>query len=394
MKFKLLTKLLVLTFVLSKCAYAADDEHDHDHSAHSDEKFYGHVGIRLHADHVNDAGEGEEEVNELYTHSHIELGSRIAESLNIDTNLKIEGEPGGHSHGGVSRTHDGESRIFEDHPLIVESLTLTYNREDFSAYLGKFNPKVGLDYHSFPGLWSYSMIEEYKIAERIGAGIKYGTNLEDFGTHQLNISAFHADTTFLSDSLLDQRGHTSKKDGGLGNTEDFDSYAISLGGKDFYSLNNNVAERVSYRLGYAHQEAGSTESDEERYSASLVYKEKFSEGISKTFIVEYMNIDHYGGETGHDRSYFTASLGLKMDRWNFATTYSFVDNDVKEEEEEEEEEGHEHSEHEGDDGKILQISIGYAVTPAVEINFGFKRADEEAEVNERFGLGLRYSFEL
>ena len=43
MKFKLLTKLLVLTFVLSKCAYAADDEHDHDHSAHSDEKFY--VGI-------------------------------------------------------------------------------------------------------------------------------------------------------------------------------------------------------------------------------------------------------------------------------------------------------------------------------------------------------------
>jgi hypothetical protein len=107
-----------------------------------------------------------------------------------------------------------------------------------------------------------------------------------------------------------------------------------------------------------------------------------------------MNIDHYGGETGHDRSYFTASLGLKMDRWNFATTYSFVDNDVKEEEEEEEEEGHEHSEHEGDDGKILQISIGYAVTPAVEINFGFKRADEESEVNERFGLGLRYSFEL
>ena len=154
---------------------------------------------------------------------------------------------------------------------------------------------------------------------------------------------------------------------------------------------NNIAERVSYRFGYAHQEAGSTESDEERYSASIVYKEKFSEGISKTFIIEYMNIDHYGGETGHDRSYFTTSVGLKKDRLNFATTYTFVDNDVKEEEEE----GHEgHGENEGADGKILQISIGYAVTPAVEVNFGFKRADEEAEVNERFGLGLKYSFEL
>ena len=391
MKIKTLIKLFTLIALLQGVSHAADDDHDHDHSAHADEPFYGHVGIRLHADHVNDAGEGEEEVNELYTHSHIELGSRIAEGLNIDTNLKIEGEAGGHSHGGVSRTHDGESRIFEDHPLIVESLTLTYSHEDFSAYLGKFNPKVGLDYHSFPGLWSYSMIEEYKIAERIGAGFKYGANLDDFGTHQLNISAFHVDTTFLSDSLLDQRGHTSKEDGGLGNTEDFDSYSISLGGKDFYSLDNNIAERLSYRFGYAHQEAGTAESDEERYSTSIVYKENFSEGINKTFIIEYMNIDHYGGETGHDRSYFTASLGLKKDRWNFATTYTFVDNDVKEEEEE----GHEgHGENEGADGKILQISIGYKVTPDVEVNFGFKRADEEAEVNERFGLGLKYSFEL
>ena len=57
---------------------------------------------------------------------------------------------------------------------MVESLTLTYSHEDFSVYLGKFNPKVGLDYHSFPGLYSYSMIEEYKIAERIGAaGVKF-----------------------------------------------------------------------------------------------------------------------------------------------------------------------------------------------------------------------------
>jgi hypothetical protein len=42
-----------------------------------------------------------------------------------------------------------------------------------------------------------------------------------------------------------------------------------------------------------------------------VYKEKFSEGISKTFIIEYMNIDHYDGEEAHDRSYFTSSLGFK-----------------------------------------------------------------------------------
>ena len=391
MKLKSIIQFFAIMLLMHGVAFSADDEHDHDHSAHSDEPFYGHVGIRLHADHVSDAGEGDEEVNEIYTHSHIELGSRIAEGFNIDTNLKIEGEAGGHSHGGVSRTHDGESRFFEDHPLIVESLTLTYSKDEFSAYVGKFNPKVGLDYHSFPGLWSYSMIEEYKIAERIGAGVKFGANFDDFGTHQLNVSGFHADTTFLSDSILDSRGHTSKADGGLANTEDFDSYAISIGGKDFYSLDNNIAERVFYRLGYAHQKAGvGNESDEDRYSVSFGYKENFSEGISKTLIFEYMDIEHYSGETGHDKSYFTTSLGLKMYPWSFATTYTFIDNNVQEEEEEEEG----HSDAEGEDAKLLQISIGYSISSAMKVHFGFKRTDEEAEVTERFGLGFNYMFEL
>ena len=92
MKIKIFIKFFVIAALMNGPLYAgADDEHDHDHSAHSDEPFYGHVGIRLHADHVNDAGEGDEEVNEMYTHSHIELGSRIAEGFNIDANLKIEG---------------------------------------------------------------------------------------------------------------------------------------------------------------------------------------------------------------------------------------------------------------------------------------------------------------
>jgi hypothetical protein len=374
--------LIIMVFVFQSNSYA-EDGHDHDHAAHSDEPFYGHVGIRLHADHISDANEGDEEVNEVYTHSHIELGSKISKGFNIDTNLKVEGEPGGHAHGGVRRTHDGESRFFEDHPLIVESLTLTYKNENFSAYIGKFNPKVGLDYHSFPGLYSYSMIEEYKIAERIGGGIKYSADLEDFGTHQLNVSSFFADTTFLSDSFIDQRGHTSKEDGGLANTEGFDSYAISVGGKDFYSLNNNIAERIFYRLGYAHQEAAiGNEEDEVRYSISLGYKENFSDRISKTLIFEYMDIEHYSGEEAHDRSYFSTSLGLNLHPWSFATTYTFVDNDAPEEPDE------------NHDGKLLQISIGYSLSEKLKLDFGFKRTDEEAEVTERFGLGLKYVFEL
>ncbi len=382
MESRSIIKFSILIVFLQGISYAADDGHDHDHSAHSDEPFYGHIGIRLHADHISDSADGSENINEMYTHSHIELGAKIAEGFNIDTNLKVEGEPAGHAHGGVRRTADGNSRFFEDHPLIVESLTITYRHKDLSAYFGKFNPKVGLDYHSFPGLYSYSMIEEYKIAERVGVGLNFSVSLNDFGTHKLDLSSFFADTTFFSDSLIDQRGHTSKEDGGLANTEDFDSYAISIGGKDFYSLNNNISERIFYRLGYALQKKGVTnDNDETRYSISLGYRENFKSQISKTLIFEYMDINHYNGEAGHDRSYFTSSLGLKLFPWSLSTTYTFVDNVADEADE-------------GADGKLLQISVGYSVTEKLNLNFGFKRTDEELEVTERFGLGLRYSYEL
>ena len=143
------------------------------------------------------------------------------------------------------------------------------------------------------------------------------------------MSSFFADTTFLSDALIDQRGHTSKEDGGLANTEDLDSYAISIGGKDFYSLDNNIVERLSYRIGYALQKKGSTnDNDETRYSISLSYKENFINQISKTLIFEFMEINHYDGEAAHDRSYFTSSLGLKLYPWSFDTSYQFIDNDA------------------------------------------------------------------
>ena len=65
MKLKSIIQFFAIMLLMHGVAFSADDEHDHDHSAHSDEPFYGHVGIRLHADHVSDAGEGYEEVNEI-----------------------------------------------------------------------------------------------------------------------------------------------------------------------------------------------------------------------------------------------------------------------------------------------------------------------------------------
>jgi hypothetical protein len=95
-----------------------------------------------------------------------------------------------------------------------------------------------------------------------------------------------------------------------------------------------------------------------------------------------MDINHYNVEAGHDRSYFTSSLDLKLYPYNFTTTYTFIDNNAPGEEAE------------GADGKVLQISVGYSISESLNVSFGFKRADEELEVTERFGLGLKYNFDI
>ena len=186
-----------------------------------------------------------------YSHSHLELGMRVNSKISINSNIKIEGEPAGHAHGhseeAGSETSNG-NKIFAKHPLLVEQLTINFENENYSIYAGKFNPAVGFDYHNFPGIFGYQVIESYLIRERIGLGAKFRQDAGDLGQHTLNFSSFFADTTALSNSILFQRGTTSKKDGGLSNTEDFRSYSISLNGSDFYSLDNNIVEGTVLRL--------------------------------------------------------------------------------------------------------------------------------------------------
>ena len=261
---------LPMLVLLSAPVYAAGG-HDHGDHSKGGKGFYSHVDVKTHFDRIVDADEANEEFDEAYTHSHMELGMRFNSKLSINANIKIEGEPAGHHHGHGAEEeehHDEEEgehheeaaaaatdKMFDDHPLLIEQITVNFDDEHYSLYAGKFNPVVGFDYHNFPGMFGYQIIESYVIRERIGFGAKLKHDAGDLGRHTLNFSTFFADTS-LSDSLLHARGNTSKEDGGISNTEDFQSFSVSLGGTDFYSLDNNIAEGLTYGLGYARQAAG------------------------------------------------------------------------------------------------------------------------------------------
>lgn len=382
----MLKNLLIISFLftLSAPSYAAEG-HDHGSHAKNDEPFYGHLDVKIHADRITQAEEADEKFDESYTHSHLELGMRVNSKILIKSNIKIEGEPAGHAHGHEAEGETGSSganKIFVDHPLLVEQLMISFEENNYSIYAGKFNPVVGFDYHNFPGLFGYQVIESYVIRERIGLGAKLTQDIGDLGRHTFNVSSFFADTTALSKSVLFNRGSTSKSDGGLSNTEDFRSYSISLSGSDFYSLNNNFVEGLSYGLGYAKQAASvGNERDEVRYSQSLGYKYRLSENLDTKFIAEQMTINYLGGEAAHDRNYTTVGLGFNYKSWNLGTSYTNIKNNADEAAE-------------SHDGHIRQVSVGYAFSNGVDFKLGYKNSDEDNEKSTRIGALLSYSYDF
>lgn len=372
-------------------------EHDHTHHDHNhahfkkNSPFYGHLDIQVHADSVKEAGGSDKRYDDVYTHSHLELGAILGNGISINTNIKIEGEPSGHSHSHHSHSHSHHShshshhkhsnnRLFKDHPLLVEQLTLNYDRDHFLVYVGKFNPVIGFNYHDFPGIYGYQTIEGYSIREKIGLGGALKYHAGNYGDHKLDFSTFIADRTILSDSIMFKRGRTTKEKGGVSNSESL-SYAISMSGSNFYSLNNNIVEGLSYRLGYAKQAADiNSKYDETRHSISFAYRHQLSKELIAKLLFEYMNINHLNGEEKHNRSHNTLALKLSYKKWNIGSSYSYIKNKK------------DASKHPNDN--VFQISAGYIFDNNIGFDIGYQRKLEENKKTKRTGLLLSYNYEF
>jgi hypothetical protein len=381
LSFKIYSLVTALSFLPALAV--AGDGHNHGNASHSPQGaagFYGHLDTKIHSDIVYNAEEKDEEISELYSHTHLDLGYVFSTGLSLNSVIELEGEPAGHDHGGGGNAAEGHSRFFDDHTLKIRDLNIRYETDQFGVMAGKFSPVVGFDYHQFPGIYGYQVIHEYALREKIGLGANLKLDMGDFGKHKLEASSFFADTSFLSGALFNHQDPVEKQDGGVSNTEDLSSFAVSLGGKDFYSLNNNIVQGLSYRLGFAHQAAGkNNEEDENRYSVSLNYKHRFTKDLEGRMIGEIMHIRHLNGEAAHDRTWHTAGLEITYKNWNVGSTWSHIRNDNSVEIDE------------AIDGDIVQASIGYEFDSGVFLGVGYKYQDEENEENHRVGALVSYS---
>ncbi len=331
-----------------------------------------HIDAKLHMDKVVKAERSDEEVYEGYSHSHMAVRLIVPEGLSLETEIVLEGEPG-YEHG----ERGGQGAFFGEHELVFEEFTLNFEREfgaaNFFLYGGKFAPVVHLDSEEFSGVYGYRLTREYEIEQRIGLGGGIKLNAEDLGKHGFDASFFAEDTTIFS-NVDGMRRH--RRDGGVSNTGDLSSYALSLSGGDFHTLRDGVAaflvEGFSYRIGYAKQARGAGgERDESRWSFSARRIRQLTENFFFNLAKETVIIKNFEGQANRDIKRTSFALDLDWKLWTPAGGYALIENSSDR------------------DGSIFNFSLSRAIGKA-KIGIGYQRVKDRGEVVGRIGTLLSY----
>lgn len=146
-----------------------------------------------------------------------------------------------------------EDREFEDHGLYAEELYLRHDFGAFAIAAGKFDPGFGFAWDLAPGVFGVDFAEDYELTERLGAAVEIPLGLGG-GEAVFTLAAFAADRTFLSDSLIANRGDLDEADGGVSNTDAPESFVASLAGE---------AGGVSWTVAARRQAEGDGDADDE-----------------------------------------------------------------------------------------------------------------------------------
>ena len=268
----------------------------------------------------------------------------------------------------------GEDRFFEDEGIFVEDLYLDYAFARHGLRGGKFTPAFGIGWDITPGIYGTDFAEAgYEFAERIGIAGRAGFEIESAGAYTLTAHAFFLDTTFLSQSLGRGRGATDRGDGGVSNTEDLSSYALTLDGEKVAGIDG-----LGARISYVRQAKGvDNEKDEKGISAALWHELKLGEDLTLPPIVEYVHFDDAEGVDGQDRDFLTVAGQLGWRSWNLTLAYTGRDTETS-------------GVAEIDDYQF-QVSAGYSFKFGVDIDVGWQIVEESGVETQRLGVLVAYT---
>ncbi len=205
----------------------------------------GSITIEVENDYTFDSDDvTADETNDLYNTT--EAAVSLLFSAQTSLNATVLFEP-------IRDPARFESREFEDHGLYAEEIYLRHDFGAFAVLAGKFDPAFGFAWEAAPGLYGADFAEDYELTERLGGAVEVPLTL---GATEavFTLAAFAADRTFLSDSLISERGDTDEADGGVSNTDAPESFVAALSGE---------ADDLGWTVAFRRQAKGVGDTDDE-----------------------------------------------------------------------------------------------------------------------------------
>ncbi|MEM6889872.1 MAG: hypothetical protein AAGG57_11680 [Pseudomonadota bacterium] len=284
----------------------------------------------------------------------------LSEQLRFNTELRVE-----------TVAPPTEDRAFEDQGLFARILRFEYDlTEQFSVHAGKMTPSFALASFVTPGMFGNSYSKEIELIDRVGFGGSYRFGGGGRGRHTLTFNTFFKDTSLFSESLGTNRGRTLIEDGGASNTEAFDSFTLSLEGRDIDRFPG-----VTYKLGLIHQGRGvDGVADENGISASVVQAIETVNGNNWSLIGEFAAFDNFEG-TADDIVYASAGLVYQTGPWTAVLSGTWRPRDL--------------ADGRNFDDYTVQTSIEYDLGDGYSIAVAHEFSRDENLDNRR--LGFRFS---
>lgn len=263
-------------------------------------KLSGNIINRLGYDGDYDRGDDREETNDIFVQIIASPIVHFSDRFRFISELRVE-----------TVSPPVEDRTFEDQGLFARILLAEYSiTERFSVHAGKMTPSFALGSFVIPGMYGNSYNKEIELIDRVGFGGTYRFDNATHGQHTLRVNSFFEDTSVFSESLGTNRGRSSLEDGGESNTESFESFALSLEGKNLPRFPG-----LTYQLGLLHQGRGvDGVADEQGISISVIQEMASATGKKISLIGEIAAFDNFEG-TRDQAIYASAGIVYKTGSW-------------------------------------------------------------------------------
>ncbi|MDR2778470.1 MAG: hypothetical protein LBB13_03155 [Rickettsiales bacterium] len=269
--------------------------------------------------------------------------------------------------------------LFSGYGLLIPRLNFEYREEQFMFGIGKFDPSFSeaLSSKRYYGILGTNIVDEYQLTEKVGFYVAMILPMLN-----LRFNFFKNDSSFLSRSIINDRGANSSRDN-IGSASLFENFSLTVNLK----MENNCNINMGFRRMIS---ANSEKEAENGYvigGEGII--EETNESLGMVPAIEVVLLNNYTGDPHKNAGFLSVNTPFYYGRWSFGFglggKVDFVDRlkDV----------GY---------GVLFQGSIGYELANGLAIDISrkyeknsyFENGSRKKEDLSSWGIGISYSLKL